>query len=97
MDIDLYHFRDECINLRYDASTQTLTLDRSALKNTYATERGETRTLRLDEPLKNLHVFRDTSTLEIFINQGRYTLSLRFFPQHIEGHVKIKTLNDTRH
>ncbi len=95
LDIDLYRYQEECVNLRYDTATQTLILDRSALKNTYATERGETRTLCLDEPLKDLHVFRDTSTLEIFINQGRYTMSLRFFPQHIEGHVKIKTLNDS--
>jgi len=95
LDIDLYRYEDECINIQYDPTSQRLVLDRKTIENSYAHDRGQTRMLKMDEPLKDIQVFRDTSTLEIFINQGRYTMTLRFFPKVIPGCVKIKTLNDT--
>src|SRR5690554_3024755 len=95
LDIDLYRYEDECINIQYDPTRQIMDLDRKTIENSYAHDRGQTRMLKMDEPLKDIQVFRDTSTLEIFINQGRYTMTLRFFPKVIPGCVKIKTLNDT--
>ncbi|AMC92980.1 hypothetical protein AOC36_02975 [Erysipelothrix larvae] len=90
--IELYHNDNgESLVLHYNETSKMLTLDRSNFNNRFAIEFGEIRTLNIEEGLKNIHVFRDTSTIEIFINSGKFTMTSRFFPQETEGSVVIHT------
>lgn len=93
IDIDLYTNQEEKLKLSYDPASQCITLDRSTFQWNASLERGTTRTLHCPEGLSSLHVFRDSSTIEIFINNGMYTMSARFFPMILAGNVTINTMN----
>lgn len=86
-----YTLGTEKLILSYDMETQTLVLDRSQFTHTFGENFGTTRTVTLDEPLSSLHILRDTSTIEIFINDGKYTMSARFFPSEIPGNIQIES------
>ena len=70
--------------IRYDAATHELTLDRGQSGAPLAEAYGTTRTCVLDgshnQPLK-LHIFMDTSSIEIFVNDGEEVFTSRIFPR----------------
>ena len=89
--IDLYESTEKLI-LKYDKDSNTLTLDRGEMFNQFGVEYGTQRQINMDEPLNCLWLIRDTSTIEIFINNGRYTMTARFFPNDISGNININSI-----
>lgn len=96
-DIELYTNNNETLKLTFDSKTRILKLDRSSFTHKVSLDRGEVRSIKMEDALNNLQVFRDTSTVEIFINNGKYTMTARFFPKDISGKVRINTLDDNLH
>lgn len=89
LSIHLYKSGDEMLILSYQADTKTLILDRSHFKARFGVDFGETRTVYLAEGLQSINCFRDTSSIEIFINDGAYVMSARFFPKTIVADLCI--------
>lgn len=96
INLKLYSSEIESLELNYDMDSQTLTLDRGNMLNQFATEHGTRRSISMDEPLRSLWILRDTSTVEIFINDGRYTMTSRFFPKTVEGDIRIDYENKSQ-
>lgn len=73
------HFKENLI-IRFDQLKNQLYLDRSMLKQSIAPEYGTQRCIyeNLDE-IVSLRILLDTSSIEIFINQGVSSASARFF------------------
>lgn len=90
--LDIYKSDNERFTLHYNHETEVLTLDRSNLTHQFGTDRGTTRVLNVK--LTDLWILRDTSTVEIFINNGMYTMTSRFFPEVIKGNIDIQS-NDS--
>lgn len=65
----------ENVRLQYDPNTQTFTLERKTFKG----DGEETRQCTLEE-LETIHVFLDTSSIEVFLNGGTEVFTSRFFP-----------------
>ncbi|PTI88923.1 GH32 C-terminal domain-containing protein, partial [Mammaliicoccus vitulinus] len=52
-----------------------------------------TRTTTLDQDLKQLRIYSDTSSLEIFVNDGERVLTTRIFPD--ENAVNFRTSTES--
>lgn len=86
-------FEGEAIVLRFDQNTtlyfdgaeQTLTLTRAKFR----TKQKESRTTKL-QSLKDLHIFLDTSSIEIFINQGEKVFTARLFEESLTRHLAME-------
>jgi beta-fructofuranosidase len=84
--------------LRYDAGTGKLTLDRNRSGQGEGGERHVA--VALQEQVLNLHMYVDTSSVEIFINGGEQVMTARIFPGnnaqdirfYANGQVKILEL-----
>lgn len=48
-------------------------------RNSYVDEKTEARQCRLQE-LRNLNIFLDASSIEIFVNEGEEVFTARYFP-----------------
>lgn len=71
---------------------QVLTLSRPHLKERSKTE---FRRVVLGEGLRNLRLFIDHSSLEIFVNEGEEVFTSRIFPQPEEEHILFTSLGAT--
>lgn len=69
-----------------------LTLSRPHLEDKSKTE---FRRVTLEHELKNIHMFIDHSTLEIFINNGEEVFTSRIYPQPEEEHILFTSLGST--
>lgn len=80
----LIKFRKDC-SLKYNSNSKILTLDMGTC--------GDGRTFRKMklESLSNLSIFSDTSSLEIFVNNGYATMSTRIFD--LESRLEVQTKN----
>lgn len=47
------------------------------------------RTIELND-LKSIHVIADTSSIEVFLNDGTYVMSSRVYPKQIKDHILIE-------
>lgn len=74
--------RKDC-TLNYDASTKVLALDMGTCG-----DGRTTRKMKL-ENLSNLTVFSDTSTLEVFVNDGYATMSTRIYD--LNNRIEVKS------
>ena len=77
-----------CINFRNEAM---FTFDQekkeaSLQRRNVRTHEMETRTCKLNS-LKKLQIFMDTSSIEIFINEGEETFTARYFPKQKEKQI----------
>lgn len=90
LEIQLYSKDNESLKLTYNKEERKVILDRSNFKETFGEKYGQMREIYMRNDLKSIHVFRDTSTIEIFLNNGEYTMTARFFPQIIEGDIIIE-------
>lgn len=95
--IALFRNEDEQLTLTYDSHTQLLVLDRSRLIHTFAEEYGLQRSIKIETGVQHIQCFRDTSSIEIFINEGQYVMSARFFPENETGdlHFELDEDDDT--
>ncbi|EHL15334.1 sucrose-6-phosphate hydrolase [Peptoanaerobacter stomatis] len=75
--------------ISFDNKKCEFTIDRGSLLNKINTNQGFTRTIKLDM-LDKLDIFIDNSSIEIFINDGEYTMTSRVFPTDEECMLYIK-------
>jgi beta-fructofuranosidase len=75
--------RDEA-ELSYNAADQILTLSRPRFRD----GEKETRKCRVDR-LEELRLYLDSSSLEVFINQGEKVMTARYFPEQHANTVKV--------
>lgn len=73
---------DSSIKVSYNNGV--LNLDRSNCDILFNEEFGDTRELILEKDQVKLDIYVDNSVMEIFVNEGEYTLSTRFFINHLE-------------
>lgn len=66
--------------LVYDSEQKILTLDRTFSGEAIENVDGLTRSIQLEESLYDLRIFMDQSSIEVFINDGKYTMTARIFP-----------------
>ena len=58
--------------------------DRSTLKHQFSTEYGIQREVSMSEELKNIEIYYDNTFIEIYLNDGKDTMTLRAFPENVE-------------
>ena len=88
---ELRSSRNESTLIIYNQRENTITLDRSDSGLLPTNVAGTTRTTRLDTPLNQLHIFVDTSSIEIFCNDGERVLTSRIFPSENATGIKAST------
>ena len=79
--------------IEYHTRTQEIVLDRSESGPLPQPVDGTRRTTRLITPLTQLQIFVDTSSIEIFCNDGERVLTSRIFP--LEGATGIKASTES--
>lgn len=75
--------------ISYDIDNNKLTLDRSKSGEEFALEWGTTRSVDLICKTLKLRVFVDTSSIEVFINDGEKVLTSRIFPSKKSRGIKF--------
>ena len=58
--------------------------NRSTLKHQFSTEYGIQREVSMSEELKNIEIYYDNTFIEIYLNDGKDTMTLRAFPENVE-------------
>ncbi|PLT33413.1 sucrose-6-phosphate hydrolase [Bacillus sp. V5-8f] len=71
---------DEKTVIKYDAIQKTAVLDRSVSGAQVGVEHGTTRSCSVDADKIVFHLFVDTSSVEIFLNDGEEVFTSRIFP-----------------
>jgi len=77
--------------LHFDTNNGKIVLDRKCLRYTLNKDFGETRSISLEgnQPIQ-LQILVDQSICEIFINDGRYVLTARVFPEVQDTQIFIE-------
>ena len=68
----------------YNARTKTITVDKSHMNKRFNEQVFETLDVPLEEDLKTMRIFIDSSSIEIFINDGLYTFTAHVYPTEEE-------------
>lgn len=66
--------------LVYDSDERVLTLDRTFSGEEILNVDGVIRQVKLEEDLSSMRIYMDKSSIEVFINDGKYTMTARIFP-----------------
>ena len=74
---------DQAVHIQYKQLNQELTIERI----NWHTKKAETRSVLLKEGAAQLDIWLDTSSLELFINEGATTMSMRYFAD--KPHSKV--------
>jgi beta-fructofuranosidase len=83
-------------SITIDPTTKKITIDRSACGIPFGEEYGTARSLRLEEMDQvSLHIFVDTSSIEIFVNDGEGTFTSRIFPNEGEKNISLESPEKT--
>ena len=82
------------IVLWYIAETGELILDRSGLMVSINPQHGYERRHSLVSPLSSIRIFIDSSSVELFINDGEQSFTSRVFPQDEERYFHISGASD---
>lgn len=82
--------REETV-LKYDQETGEFTLDRGLSGRLPKDVDGAVRKVVLTEPLKQIRIFMDISSIELFLNDGEAVMSARIFPAHDATGVELST------
>lgn len=75
--------------LAYTPQQGELTLDRSLSGEPFAEEFGVTRTVNLLSEQLKVRIFVDSSSVEIFVNDGEFVLTSRIFPTNHENRIEV--------
>ena len=89
-----FHLRaskDEATVIRYETDTQCIKLERFDSGLLPTPVEGTARQTHLDTPLQQLRIFVDTSSIEIFCNDGERVLTSRIFPKTTANKIKVAT------
>ncbi len=84
---------DEKTVLTYDAHNKKIILDRSQSGMEVGVDYGTTRQIAYERDSLKLRIFADTSSLEIFINDGEFVMTSRIFPTNDENKINIFATN----
>ena len=75
--------------ISYDIDNNKLTLDRSKSGEEFALEWGTTRSVDISCNVLKLRIFVDTSSVEVFVNDGEKVLTSRIFPSKESTGIKF--------
>ena len=93
-DVSLYLFTDEDgkggMSILYSEAKKEITVDRSGMKTRFNIQEGESRTRPLENGLSHLRIFVDSSSVEIFVNDGDAVFTSRIFPTKEEHFFRIE-------
>jgi len=91
---DIRLFTDENgeggLRISCDAAQTEISIDRSGLRKRFNTEDGEVRTRPLEHGLTHLRIFIDSSSVEVFVNDGDAVFTSRVFPDEGELYCNIQ-------
>ncbi|MDT0748391.1 sucrose-6-phosphate hydrolase [Staphylococcus chromogenes] len=89
-----FHLRaskQEATIIRYDSRTKEVLLDRFDSGELPHPVEGTVRVAKLKSDLQQLRIFVDTSSIEIFCNEGEKVLTSRIFPKPNANKIKVVT------
>ncbi|MER2056756.1 MAG: GH32 C-terminal domain-containing protein, partial [Clostridia bacterium] len=93
-DVQMTLFTDSCgqggLTIRYDDAKKEITVDRGGMRKTFNPEEGFSRTRPLEDGLNHLRIFTDSSSVEIFVNDGDAVFTSRVFPTEEEHWFRIQ-------
>ena len=75
--------------LSYEASSKILEIDRSGMETVFNENEGPQRKQQLSDSLFELRIFIDSSSIEIFVNNGEAVFTSRVFPKESENFLII--------
>ncbi|MCR4745799.1 MAG: sucrose-6-phosphate hydrolase [Lachnospiraceae bacterium] len=78
------------LKIKYNSEENEIFADRSHLKRRFNSEFGEERNFGFESPLQKIEIFIDSSSVEIFFNDGEVVFTSRVFPTEIENHFDFK-------
>lgn len=82
--------KNQGLRIEYDPETKKLIMDKSSLFHQTNTDFGKTRQVYLENGLNMLDIYQDRSSVEVFINEGEYVMSVRVFPTEEENQLFIQ-------
>lgn len=88
---ELRSSRQHSTLIKYNTREQKLTLDRSESGPLPTPVEGTSRSTILDTPLSQLQIFIDTSSIEVFCNDGERVMTARIFPDEDATGIKTST------
>jgi beta-fructofuranosidase len=77
------------VTMKYDEATKTLTVDKTGMEKRFNENVGEVLNVPLDESLKNIRIFIDRCSFELFINDGDATFTSHIYPTADEHNYTI--------
>ena len=77
------------LRLHYDSARRVCTLDRSGMDKRFNRNVGEVLDMPLETPLRNLRVFIDRCSAELFANDGEATFTTHLYPTEGEFHYTL--------
>ena len=78
------------MSILYSEDKKEITVDRSGMKTRFNIQEGESRTRPLENGLSHLRIFVDSSSVEIFVNDGDAVFTSRIFPTKEEHFLRIE-------
>ncbi|HZG73479.1 MAG TPA: sucrose-6-phosphate hydrolase [Chondromyces sp.] len=79
--------------IKYDALTKKVVLDRSKSGETFGSDYGDTRSCCIDSTNLKFHLFVDTSSVEVFVNDGEEVFTSRIFPNADSDQIRFYSKN----
>jgi len=81
--------------IKYSRKEEKIILDRTLSGEAIATEYGTTRAITYNKDTLKLQIFMDTSSIEIFINNGEHVMTSRIFPTNTKNKIELFTASGT--
>ena len=78
------------LSIIYDEEKKEITVDRGGMHILFNESEGESRTRPLENGLSHLRIFVDSSSIEIFVNDGDAVFTSRIFPDQEEHYFKVQ-------
>ena len=89
--MDIRQSEEEYTRLTYESDTQRFTLDRTWSGQLPNQVDGTTRSVTLSDALYRLQIYVDTSSVEIFLNDGHAVMTSRIFPKDSSDGIRIRS------
>lgn len=87
--MDIRQSEEEYTRLTYESDMQRFTLDRTWSGQLPGQVEGTTRSVTLSDALYRLQIYVDTSSVEIFLNDGYAVMTSRIFPKVSSDGIRI--------
>lgn len=87
-----FKMRDNIIEIKYDVTLNLISIKRY----NWSTNKVQEKIVNLEENLKNMRLFLEESSFELFINDGKYVCTLRYFCEENSNDINIKYDDDIK-